>query len=320
MFLELLGGISVWFFWVFFLFHVWAFVGMSFQMYYLGKFPFGRLFMAVCSRVLCCLGKAETKDIPMTTVTNCIPDEEEAMNTPAPTDMENENVSETSRNVFEEIKHLKTATKDVIVWLVIVGMANLIVVLAVYYIKFKPAIESKETFHFGSYVLVLLAVNMILYFGFYLTMKWLYKEEFSGWFWFLFTLAMILWGAGGKCFMNSVTSWEKRAALSRELNRPCSFNDTHDYRHFLSAGALFFTFLVGFRSSTIILFNDNIYCVRLDLKFMISVYRALSSSTLNCWTHQMRKFRYFEGRGPILKLRPSTFTIIIHFHMSFYCA
>ncbi|MGH0179701.1 UNVERIFIED_CONTAM: hypothetical protein FKN15_002024 [Acipenser sinensis] len=57
----------------------------------------------------------------------------------------------------------------------------------------------------------------------------------------------VMWGAALYFFFQILTSWEETPAESREQNRECillNFFDDHDIWHFLSAAAMFFSFLV----------------------------------------------------------------------------
>ncbi|MGH0186509.1 UNVERIFIED_CONTAM: hypothetical protein FKN15_022604 [Acipenser sinensis] len=56
----------------------------------------------------------------------------------------------------------------------------------------------------------------------------------------------VMWGAALYFFFQNLTSWEETPAESREQNRECillNFFDDHDIWHFLSAAAMFFSFL-----------------------------------------------------------------------------
>ncbi|XP_025103209.1 SID1 transmembrane family member 2-like isoform X2 [Pomacea canaliculata] len=63
----------------------------------------------------------------------------------------------------------------------------------------------------------------------------------------VFTLAaIIMWGVAISYFVSILSSWELSPEESRTKNMPCvlDFYDYHDIWHFLSAGAIFFSFMV----------------------------------------------------------------------------
>lgn len=59
---------------------------------------------------------------------------------------------------------------------------------------------------------------------------------------------MLFWGAALYFFIHKTISWDRTPAQSRLYNRPCfpllNFFDSHDVWHFLSALAMFFSFMV----------------------------------------------------------------------------
>ncbi|KAG5327516.1 SIDT1 protein, partial [Pseudoatta argentina] len=60
-------------------------------------------------------------------------------------------------------------------------------------------------------------------------------------------LSMLFWGAALYFFVNKTISWALTPAKSRLYNKPCillNFFDSHDIWHFLSALAMFFSFMV----------------------------------------------------------------------------
>ncbi len=62
-----------------------------------------------------------------------------------------------------------------------------------------------------------------------------------------FLLALILWITAAVYYSQSVTNWLKSPAASRDGNEECiilDFYDSHDLWHFLSAFALFFSFVM----------------------------------------------------------------------------
>lgn len=60
-------------------------------------------------------------------------------------------------------------------------------------------------------------------------------------------LSIAFWGSALYFFINKPISWELTPAQSRNYNKPCillNFFDSHDIWHFLSALAMFFSFMV----------------------------------------------------------------------------
>lgn len=60
-------------------------------------------------------------------------------------------------------------------------------------------------------------------------------------------LSFVTWGFALYFFINKSVSWASTPAQSRFHNRPCAllkFFDYHDIWHFLSALAMFFSFMV----------------------------------------------------------------------------
>ncbi|XP_038609606.1 SID1 transmembrane family member 1 [Tachyglossus aculeatus] len=100
---------------------------------------------------------------------------------------------------------------------------------------------------FASYMLGIFICNLLLYLAFYITMKLRSAEK-------LLPIPLIcivatagLWTAALYFFFQNLSSWEETPAESREKNQDCillDFFDAHDVWHFLSATALFFSFLV----------------------------------------------------------------------------
>ncbi|PKU33819.1 sid1 transmembrane family member hypothetical protein [Limosa lapponica baueri] len=78
---------------------------------------------------------------------------------------------------------------------------------------------------------------------------------------FCIVATAVVWAAALYFFFQTLSSWEETPAESREKNRPCillGFFDDHDVWHFLSAAALFFSFLV------LLTLDDDLDVVRRD--------------------------------------------------------
>uniref|UniRef100_A0A8C4VNK9 SID1 transmembrane family member 1 n=1 Tax=Gopherus evgoodei TaxID=1825980 RepID=A0A8C4VNK9_9SAUR len=102
---------------------------------------------------------------------------------------------------------------------------------------------------FASYMLGIFICNLLLYLAFYIIMKLRSSEKLLPIPLFCIVATAVVWAAALYFFFQNLSSWEvKTPAESREKNRPCillGFFDDHDVWHFLSAAALFFSFLVS---------------------------------------------------------------------------
>uniref|UniRef100_A0A8C6XI19 SID1 transmembrane family member 1 n=1 Tax=Naja naja TaxID=35670 RepID=A0A8C6XI19_NAJNA len=102
---------------------------------------------------------------------------------------------------------------------------------------------------FASYMLGIFICNLLLYLAFYVIMKLRSSEKLLPFPLFCTVATAVVWAAALYFFFQNPSSWEETPAQSREKNRPCillGFFDDHDIWHFLSAAALFFSFLVRF--------------------------------------------------------------------------
>uniref|UniRef100_A0A8C3XLJ5 SID1 transmembrane family member 1 n=1 Tax=Chelydra serpentina TaxID=8475 RepID=A0A8C3XLJ5_CHESE len=100
---------------------------------------------------------------------------------------------------------------------------------------------------FASYMLGIFICNLLLYLAFYIIMKLRSSEKLLPIPLFCIVATAVVWAAALYFFFQNLSSWEETPAESREKNRPCvllGFFDDHDVWHFLSAAALFFSFLV----------------------------------------------------------------------------
>uniref|UniRef100_A0A8B9QKW5 SID1 transmembrane family member 1 n=1 Tax=Apteryx owenii TaxID=8824 RepID=A0A8B9QKW5_APTOW len=105
---------------------------------------------------------------------------------------------------------------------------------------------------FASYILGIFICNLLLYLAFYIIMKLRSSEKLLPIPLFCIVATAVMWAAALYFFFQNLSSWEETPAESREKNRPCillGFFDDHDVWHFLSAAALFFSFLVSPASS-----------------------------------------------------------------------
>ncbi|XP_063081058.1 SID1 transmembrane family member 1 isoform X3 [Cavia porcellus] len=114
---------------------------------------------------------------------------------------------------------------------------------------------------FASYMLGIFICNLLLYLAFYIIMKLRSSEKVLLVPLFCITATAVLWAAALYFFFQNLSSWEGTPAESREKNRECvllDFFDDHDVWHFLSATALFFSFLV------LLTLDDDLDVVRRD--------------------------------------------------------
>ncbi|XP_077201990.1 SID1 transmembrane family member 1 isoform X2 [Paroedura picta] len=201
------GKNSVWF-WVLFSFiHVVASLGLSTQIYYMGRFKidlgmFRRAFMVL--------------------YTDCI--------------------QQCSRPMY----------MDRMVLLVVGNLVNWS--FAIFGLVYRPK-------DFASYLLGIFICNLLLYLAFYVIMKLRSSERLQPIPLFCIVATAVLWAAALYFFFQNLSSWEETPAESREKNRPCillGFFDDHDVWHFLSAAALFFSFLV------LLTLDDDLDSVRRD--------------------------------------------------------
>ncbi|XP_030319591.1 SID1 transmembrane family member 1 isoform X5 [Calypte anna] len=114
---------------------------------------------------------------------------------------------------------------------------------------------------FASYILGIFICNLLLYLAFYIIMKLRSSERLLPIPLFCIMATAVVWAAALYFFFQTLSSWEETPAESREKNRPCilmGFFDDHDVWHFLSAAALFFSFLV------LLTLDDDLDNVRRD--------------------------------------------------------
>jgi len=128
--------------------------------------------------------------------------------------------------------------KDRMLLLVIANAVNW--VFAIYGVATTPN-------DFATYLLEILVVNGLLYLAFYVIMKLRNKERILPFTMVVVGSTVALWIAALLLFnLGNVTSWQKSPAQSREGNKDCillGFYDAHDVWHFLSACAIFLSFL-----------------------------------------------------------------------------
>ncbi|XP_063126460.1 SID1 transmembrane family member 1 isoform X4 [Rattus norvegicus] len=114
---------------------------------------------------------------------------------------------------------------------------------------------------FASYMLGIFICNLLLYLAFYIIMKLRSSEKVLPLPVFCIVATAVVWAAALYFFFQNLSSWEGTPAESREKNRECvllGFFDDHDIWHFLSATALFFSFLV------LLTLDDDLDVVRRD--------------------------------------------------------
>ncbi|XP_030185927.1 SID1 transmembrane family member 1 isoform X2 [Lynx canadensis] len=114
---------------------------------------------------------------------------------------------------------------------------------------------------FASYMLGIFICNLLLYLAFYIIMKLRSSEKLLPIPLFCIVATAVVWASALYFFFQNLSSWEGTPAESREKNRECillGFFDDHDIWHFLSATALFFSFLV------LLTLDDDLDVVRRD--------------------------------------------------------
>ncbi|XP_022360713.1 SID1 transmembrane family member 1 isoform X5 [Enhydra lutris kenyoni] len=114
---------------------------------------------------------------------------------------------------------------------------------------------------FASYMLGIFICNLLLYLAFYIIMKLRSSEKLLPIPLFCIVATALMWAASLYFFFQNLSSWEGTPAESREKNQECillDFFDDHDVWHFLSATALFFSFLV------LLTLDDDLDVVRRD--------------------------------------------------------
>ncbi|KAE8621146.1 hypothetical protein XENTR_v10004696 [Xenopus tropicalis] len=114
---------------------------------------------------------------------------------------------------------------------------------------------------FPSYLLGIFICNLLLYLAFYIIMKLRSSERIQTLPLFCIIATAVVWAAALYFFFQTLSSWEQTPAESREKNRSCiilHFFDDHDIWHFLSATAMFFSFLV------LLTLDDDLDVVRRD--------------------------------------------------------
>ncbi|XP_044017812.1 SID1 transmembrane family member 1-like [Aphidius gifuensis] len=100
---------------------------------------------------------------------------------------------------------------------------------------------------FATFLLAILMFNLLLYMFFYIVMKICHREKILLQPLCYIILSFIIWGFALHFFINKSVSWALTPAQSRFYNTPCkvlNFFDNHDIWHFLSALAMFFSFMV----------------------------------------------------------------------------
>jgi len=100
---------------------------------------------------------------------------------------------------------------------------------------------------FASFLLGVFIINLLLYTLYYILMKLRSGERICRQAMTYILLASLCWAPAMYFFMNKSTTWNLSAAKSRHYNQTCKlfhFYDNHDIWHFLSAAALFLSFMI----------------------------------------------------------------------------
>ncbi|CAG9862490.1 unnamed protein product [Phyllotreta striolata] len=104
----------------------------------------------------------------------------------------------------------------------------------------------KRPKNFPVFLLTIFMANTLLYYLFYIVMKYVNKERVKLLTWMFLLISNLCAGGALYFFLHKSISWKRTAAQSRQLNSECvllRFYDYHDIWHFLSAIGMFFTFM-----------------------------------------------------------------------------
>uniref|UniRef100_T1IHA9 Uncharacterized protein n=1 Tax=Strigamia maritima TaxID=126957 RepID=T1IHA9_STRMM len=141
---------------------------------------------------------------------------------------------------------------------------------------------------FATHLLGVFIGNLIMYITYYLIMKakssdtcCLSSKIFRHFTVYYATLALTCWIPAMYYFvLRATTKWNVSPAESRAINQPCiflGFYDAHDVWHFLSAGGLFFSFLM------IVTMDDDI--INMPKKKIASLFMVVLSSIWSIFHH-----------------------------------
>ncbi|XP_044738030.1 SID1 transmembrane family member 1-like [Chrysoperla carnea] len=100
---------------------------------------------------------------------------------------------------------------------------------------------------FATHLLAIFMGNTVLYTLFYIIMKVIHKEKIQIHVCVFLILSFACWFAATYFFIHKSISWALTPAESRQFNYHCtvmSFYDGHDVWHYLSATAMFFSFML----------------------------------------------------------------------------
>ncbi|XP_030878641.1 SID1 transmembrane family member 1-like, partial [Leptonychotes weddellii] len=147
-------------------------------------------------------------------------------------------LSPIKRKAMCAASHLMFSYQDRMVLLILGNLFN--GSFALYGLIYRPR-------DFASYMLGIFICNLLLYLAFYIIMKLRSSEKLLPTPLLCIVATVVMWATSLYFFFQKPSSWEDTPAESRERNRECillDFFDDHDIWHFLSATALFFSFLV----------------------------------------------------------------------------
>ncbi|XP_066148798.1 SID1 transmembrane family member 1-like isoform X2 [Euwallacea fornicatus] len=136
------------------------------------------------------------------------------------------------------INILKPCYKARFVMLLIGNLCNY--ALATYALTYHPK-------NFAVFLLLVFMSNTLLYFLFYIIMKYLHKEIVKVVTWIFLFISVLCAITAMYFFLHKTISWSQTPAQSRTFSMECKllrFYDYHDIWHFLSAIGMFFTFMV----------------------------------------------------------------------------
>ncbi|XP_064393017.1 SID1 transmembrane family member 1-like isoform X2 [Halichondria panicea] len=150
-------------------------------------------------------------------------------------------IKETLRNLRENVKSFCTTAPQhkghffTLFSAFIINLVMVILMIALY-----------KKLDIATCVVIFFLINLSFFLLLYIVKKLYYKEPMTILPLVLFVLIVFFWGFAFFFFFTHVSDWSLTPAESRELNRECAllgFYDFHDIWHFLSACAMFVTFL-----------------------------------------------------------------------------
>lgn len=107
-------------------------------------------------------------------------------------------------------------------------------------------IAQRQTIGIATVILIYFLFNSNIFLMFYVISKLYYREPCTLVCGLMLLLAGLSWSGALYFYFSNVSQWSWTPAESRQLNKSCilfNFYDNHDVWHFLSAAAMFFSFM-----------------------------------------------------------------------------